>query len=172
MGQREEYLADDANWHASFDRDERLDRWWAGASFGLALSGKASRAVYAADRALAIAETARELVHHQAVYALHQEGESVREIADHLQLSKSKVGRIVKHITRNGELVNYGILPPHGAHEETRNLVYDAWNMTELDGVTRDHRRGTFEPQSVAPESPNVNGTNRPHPKLDGGKTT
>lgn len=159
MGQRETYLESESDWHESLTRDERLGRWWAAASFGLALSGKASRAVHAADRAVAVAETAREMVQHQAVYALLGEGETVREIASHLELSKSKVGRIVRSLTRDGEIANLTFLPPLGAREETRQIVLDAWRFSDLASSTEDHPRGAFETDPGAGPT-NFAGTN------------
>lgn len=145
MGQREQYLEADANWYPEFTREERLNRWWSSASFGLALSGKAARAVRAADRAVVVAEAAQEMVRHQAVYALLEEGETVREIAEHLQLSRSSVGRIARRMTQDRQRTNLTMLPPHGASDETRDIVLDAWQLPDLTSSTQDHPRGTHE---------------------------
>lgn len=150
MGQREKHLASDSNWHESLTPEERLQRWPSSASFGLALSGKASRAVAAADRAVAIAEAAREMVIHQATYALVDEGGSVREIADHLKLSKSRVGRILKRLSLRDSTGNVAFLAPRGAESETLRSVLDAWGFADLSQATADHPRGTHEPQPAS----------------------
>lgn len=140
MGQREQYLEADANWHPKFTREERLNRWWSSASFGLALSGKAAHAVHAADRAVAVAEAAQEMVRNQAVYALLEEGETVRAIAEHLHLSRSSVGRIARR-----QRMNLTIFPPYGTSDETRDVVLEAWQLPDLESSTQDHPRGTYE---------------------------
>ncbi|KNX35831.1 hypothetical protein VV01_21305 [Luteipulveratus halotolerans] len=81
MGHRDDYLDSDEHWDPALSRDQRLGRWWSSASFGLALSGKAAHALAASEDAVAVAEAARDLVQHQAVYALLEEGHSVRAIA-------------------------------------------------------------------------------------------
>lgn len=147
MGQREEYLKSDSNWNASLTREQRLQRWSSSASFGLALSGKAARAIAASERAVAIAESAREMVHHQAVYALLYEGFTVREIADQLQLSRSRVGRMVRALPKeDGHIRNLGFVPLRDANEATRELVYSAWQMPTNASAVEDHPRGTIEP--------------------------
>lgn len=144
MGQRAKYLKSESHWDGSLTHDERLGRWWASASFGLALSGKAARAVHSADRAVAAAEAAREMVQHQAVYALLDEGETVREIASHLGLSKSKVGRMVRSLSRDGELLTF--VPPQGTRDDARQMVLDAWRFPDVASSLADHPRGTREP--------------------------
>lgn len=151
MGQREEYLESDSYWHSSLTRDERLSRWPSSASFGVALAGKAARALRAADQAVAIAEAAHEMVLHQAVYALLDAEESVREIADHLSLSKSRVGRIVKRLTAaDGSIANLAFVGPRGTQQASRALVLDAWRFSSLDGTLEDHPRGTHEPDPTS----------------------
>ena len=134
MGHREEFLDNDPNWHALLTRPQRLEKWWRSASFGLALSGNAARAVGSAERAVYAAEAARDLVRLQAVYALLSEGLTVRQIADQLGLSKSMVGRLVKRAT--GDVVDG--LPP--AQEDLiLRLVLESWQFADLATATGDH---------------------------------
>lgn len=140
MGHREEFLDNDPSWHALLTRPQRLEKWWRSASFGLALSGKAARAVGSADQAVYAAEAARDLVRLQAVYALLGEGLTVRQIADQLGLSKSVVGRLAK---RASDDVVDG-LPP--AQESLiLHLVLESWQFADLATATGDHPRGAHE---------------------------
>ena len=141
MGHREEFLDNDPSWHACLTRPQRLEKWWKSASFGLALSGKAARAVGSAEQAVYAAEAARDLVRLQAVYALLDEGLTVRQIADQLGLSKSLVGRLVK---RASDDVVDGL--PYGQEDSTLRLVLESWQFADLDTATSDHPRGAHEP--------------------------
>ncbi len=141
MGHREEFLDNDPSWHALLTRPQRLGKWWRSASFGLALSGKAARAVGAAERAVYAAEAARDLVRVQAVYALLGEGLTVRQIADQLGLSKSLVGRLVK---RASDDAAEGL--PHPQEDSILRLVLESWQFANLATATSDHLRGTHEP--------------------------
>lgn len=144
MDRREEFVQNNPQ-----PNDELLQHWWQSASFGLALSGKASRAVGAAEHAVNAAITARDLIEHQAVYALLDEGHSVREIAERLKLSRSKVGRMAKSLSRGGEMADVGFAIPYNLRQTTRDLVFTGWNLTE-DALTKDHPRGTHESNTDA----------------------
>lgn len=99
------------------------------------------------------------MVLHQAVYALLDAGGSVRQIADHLSISKSKVGRIVKRLTTtDGSIANLSFLGPLGSTQDTHDLVLDAWAFSDADSTTADHPRGTHEP--AEPIRTNVGGLN------------
>lgn len=127
MGQRDDYLASGTQWYASLSREERLQRWPSNASFSLARDGRASRALEAADRAVAIAESARETVLHQAVYALLASGASVRETGERLGLSKSRVARIAKRLTgADRSLSCLAFAGSPDTLEATRDIVLEA----------------------------------------------
>ena len=137
MGLREDFLNKDTSWDALLSRPQRLEKWWRSASFGLALSGKAPKAVEAAERAVYVAEAARDLVRLQAVYSLLSEGVTVRQIADQLGLSKSQVGRLAK---RAGGDVADGL--PTSREGSILSLVLKAWQFGDLTTATSDHSRG------------------------------
>lgn len=159
MGQREEYLSSNANWYEGFSREERLQRWPSSASFGLALSGKAARAIAAIDEVVTVAEDAREMVYYQAVYALLSENRSVREIAEQLQLSKSRVGRMARELSKkDGHIHNLGFMALRGKNVATRDLVLSAWGMADENALTQDHPRGTPEPSPT--QRTNLGGLN------------
>lgn len=87
------------------------------------------------------------MVLHQAVYALLDAGGSVRQIADHLSISKSKVGRIVKRLTTTDDsIANLSFVGPRGSTQDTHALVLEAWAFSDADSTTVDHPRGTHEP--------------------------
>lgn len=70
----------------------------------------------------------------------------MREIADQLGLSKSKVGRVVKRLSASeGSLGNIAFVGPRGSGDEARILVLDAWGFSDLDATATDHPRGTHE---------------------------
>lgn len=149
MGRRDDYLTSNTEWHSSLPREERLQRWPLDASFGLALDGRASRALAAADRAIAIAESARETVLHQAVHALLTTGASIRDTADRLGLSKSTVGRVAKQLTGpDSSRPGLGIAAEPESLEKIRDLVLLAWGFSDLDSTTEDHPRGKIEPDA------------------------
>lgn len=145
MNRREKYLKNGPERNESDSWQERLSGWWRTASFGLALSGRAGQAAAAGDRAVLAAETARDIVQQQAVYAMLDDNQSVRQIADHLRLSRSAVGRIVKSMVRGGELTDVAVLPPVGLEQETKNLVLEAWSFANLKESVEDHSRSRKE---------------------------
>lgn len=129
MGQIKQPSESNAHLDSSFASERwRLRRLWQAVSFEAVQSQRASEAVLAMDLAVRRAEAARRIVQEQAVYVLLSEGLSVREIADQLGLSKSKVGRTVKNVMRYGHVVS---LCPPDPHEKTRDLVLDAWQLPE-----------------------------------------
>lgn len=144
MEQREQYLESSEYWNSNLTRKERLSRWWRRPEYGLALSGKAARAVGAAEQAMKAAEDARELVYRQAVFALLEEGETVREIAAKLHLSRSAVGRMAKDVKQGWSFP----LQPSSVEYKVRELVLEAWAFKDLESSLRDHPRGTLEAAS------------------------
>lgn len=100
------------------------------------------------------------MVHYQAVYALLEEGQSVREIAEQLQLSKSKVGRYVRTLTKKDGTFQQpvGRVSMGASCNSTRDLVLSAWDIDD-DTITKDHPRGTHEPSPT--HITDFGGTNR-----------
>lgn len=84
-----------------------------------ATPGAAAHAVRAAAAALAAADAANEIVQAQAVLALVRQGQSIRDIAEALGLSKSHVGRIARHGETGWALPNGSPIP---------QFVQAAWN--------------------------------------------
>ncbi|MCU4295799.1 hypothetical protein D3I60_01665 [Brevibacterium permense] len=133
MNRREEFLKSGAERNESDSREERLAGWWQTASFGLALGRRAGRAAAKARRSVQAAETAQALVDQQAVYALLEEGHSVRWIADQLSMSRTAVGRLAKSMKRGGELSDVRMAASPGIDEETKRLVLRAWDVDSLE---------------------------------------
>lgn len=156
MGQRDEYLNDDPMWDNNLSPDDRLEQWWTRGSFGLALSGRAARAVKASEDAVEAAELAAQMVRHQAAYALLDEGRSVRQVAQQLALTKSTVGRVSKRL---GDGHDLAWAQPRGQESATRSLVLDAWGFEDLNEATQDHISGTPGPPKKS-KSTNFGGLN------------
>ncbi|MGP5049502.1 hypothetical protein [Glutamicibacter ardleyensis] len=168
MGQREEYIGSDKHWKPSSTRHERLTAWWTRTSFGIALTGKVSRAVAESNRLLKAISTAHEMVLTQAVFALLEEGLNSRQIAEHLGYSKSHIARIIKSLSkdqkmqdnlRDGRYTNRTMSYPSSSESETREFVLKSWAMEDPEEWLKDHVRGSVETRSLKYPG-NVGGTN------------
>jgi|SRR5690625_4378113 len=124
MGHAKNYL-DAIEWYSGLSLEERIARGPFQPQFGLGHTDVAAQAVEWARQEARLTDAVYDQVKGQAVFALLDEGLSIRAIADHTGISKSEVGRIAKRLHKFGAAASDA--SPRGMTDRFRNLIRMAW---------------------------------------------
>lgn len=128
MGQQTNGYLDVLTWDETLTLRERIDRGPYQSAFGVGRGDLAATAVDRARREAVIAEAVFDQVKEQAVYALLDDGQSIRAIAERTGIPKSEVGRIARTLCRDGDRPgSHATVAPMGTDDEVRDRIRTAW---------------------------------------------